>query len=370
MASRPPRDATPTNQIIDKVLQETSESIAQRQIGKNDGWASRADSRHASLEATHLAIIWLVRYNPEKYLQQILGGLTYFARTQHHRRNTNPQRHKRNDGGWGTQEDRESDPNSTARAVYAFVRYLQWAQDHQEVAGGKAATAEYIEAAREGLNWLKSHVKRKWWHTETQPGNLSATEAYWTCLALRESQTVDSLEDLEIKDPLIPQAFKVVEDTYHSAKEPQNNGSGWGLTLAGEPALGPTAYCSYLLLNYTQNPQKLVAQKGLDQLQKEFENLDNAHAFNKRLEAGDRPLVEPIGRAIVALLTDKRAHKSIEQAIKYLLTCYEEPTGWRDNFGRLPDLVSTQSALRALHEYKQGKKPDLIRSPGPEGPGT
>lgn len=320
----------PNNQQIDAKLAEATKSIVERQMN-DGGWARCPDETDATVMATALAGIWLVRYRPDAYLQPILSGLTYLARTQHH---------AANDGGWGSQLTTQgSDRISTAIATYAAVRYFLWAKDNREVA---AIQPEHIAATKKGLGWLKNNVLTIW-KPGTRRERVSATEVYWTCLALRESQRVPRFWDPDIAEGISHEAFAFVEEISHP-------GGGWG-DFPGwrAPAFGPTAYCTYLLLKYSENSDAPAARQGLTWVAENFQGM---------LAPGKQNHVEPVGRAIVTLLegdTGSRFSRQIEQGIDYLLASYESPHGWRGDPNELPDLVSTQSACRALHEYRQRK---------------
>jgi hypothetical protein len=90
-----------------------------------------------------------------------------------------------------------------------------------------------------------------------------------------------------------------------------------------------------------------AAEAGLKWIKERFDDLK----FSKQ------PPVEPVGRIIVTLLEGKgdwRASTSLRAGIEYIISSYKEPHGWNSNPAdpnELPDLVSTQSACRALLEY-------------------
>jgi hypothetical protein len=336
MSNSSEENSMPTPQAIKNTLDTVTAFLIKNLIDEKGWGMHQGKDKEVQTVATALAEIWLLRFDAAHHIDAIEKGSTALV-NRHHQ-----------DGGWGDQAGQDTEPWSTALATYALIKYLQWADTQK-----KPKKPAQLNAARSGLNWLKIHVTST--YTTRKAGQLDAYPMYWTALALTESLLVSALSNTQIRTPMKPLAFNTL-------KSKQNTDGGWGEVLGGASGPGATAYIAYLLLTYGDERKGETVKRGVEWVAASY----HGHDFQAS------PRIEPLGREIVRLLSwgiDPnmpfdiiRRGKDLQvtfdalgKGIDYLLAS-QKPGGWCDSAGEsgedeLPDILTTQSALRALYAY-------------------
>lgn len=315
-------------------------------------WSLHWDGNESSVEATALAVLWLLRSTPEGYHDLVTKGLDFLVHAQH------------KNGAWPTLAgpDQESDPTSTAQALLALVRYTAGAKKNRaekdkaktpHTGESETAQSDYDKAMRDGQRWLTRYL---------QPRHPSAHTNYWICTALDESQDIGRLYKSEIAQDILPSAEYRVELLSHDG--------AWGERPKDPPNIVATAYYVYMLIKV--DPDSKAVKEGIAWL-KEHWNPDvptgpwspvetNARVIIALLAAGEDPEYRRSGQAAgseaepgpVAQAAGKDAeYCPIVQAIQHLLEwCDESQQGWSWRRHGKPDMVATHCAFRALKAFE------------------
>ena len=338
-----PQQNTDLRNRVSAAITQVSEYLLSNEgsgRGTGRGW-NRYPRPNApgDLEATCMALIWLIRRHEQKYAAAIHDGIDFLWEDS--------QRDQ-----WAHATDQLT-PNQRVKvqtiaglSTFTNILYILESADRDR--------DRFEKLARDQFNQAVDRLQE--WNGQDR-ASLTSSAVYWTGSAIligKEQWNVVALDE-ELRNAFL--------DLSSSAPWPDRKHVGWKHRIAdhtGEPALGPTSYITYLLL---QNPVTMQSEGTLNCIDWIRNSIQ---AFSK--DAPNLP-VDVIGRCVSALLLANREDASMDGLIDYLLVSRKEPFGW---LGDSPeygiDIIVSLTAFRALWEWNRPATPR--QSVGPSGQGN